>query len=272
MDDKSRICNDQLKGDFIGGNDNEEVDFIDSNDDEKDDLIEFTDEDKEDYIDVSEDSLSLKSKSKREWKILIVDDEKEVHEVTRLALQDTSFEGKPLGFLSAYSGKQAIEMVKMHPDIALILLDVIMENDHSGLQVVEYIRAKLKNRFVQIVIRTGQPGNAPEDIISIKYDINNYKSKTELTRQKLTNTIIQNLRGYKYLKELEDEKVAAERRYKQLAKANTTRSNEFSQTIENWEVNTKEQSETISNIVEKESFITLKHKLARLKKLNLGRR
>jgi CheY-like chemotaxis protein len=283
MDDMNGIRNDRLEGDIIGGNDNEEVgiihdingremDFIDDNDDEKDDLIEYTDGDKEDYIDFLEDLPSSKSKSKGEWKILIVDDENEVHEVTRLALQDISFEGKPLCFLSAYSGEQAIEMVKIHPDIALILLDVIMENDNSGLEVVEFIRDKLKNKFVQIVIRTGQPGNAPEEVISIKYDINNYKSKTELTRQKLTNTIIQNLRGYKILKELEDEKVAAERKYEQLAKTNNTRSNEFNQIVENWEVNTEEQSKTISNIVEKEAFITLKYKLAKLKKLNLGRK
>ena len=94
------------------------------------------------------------------WKVLIVDDEEEIHRLTRIVLDEFTFEDKRLIFLSAYSGAEAVEVVKNNPDIALILLDVVMETDDAGLKVVQTIREELKNIFVQIVLRTGQAGQA----------------------------------------------------------------------------------------------------------------
>lgn len=133
------------------------------------------------------------------WKILIVDDEDEVHVVTRLALQDFEFASRGLQLISVYSGAEALSALEEHPDIALILLDVVMETDHSGLDVARYIREELKNRFVRIVLRTGQPGQAPEHKIITGYDINDYKEKTELTRQKLFTTVYTSLSSYRDL-------------------------------------------------------------------------
>jgi len=42
-----------------------------------------------------------------------------------------------------------------------VLLDVIMETDQAGLDLVEFIRDTLKNETVRIILRTGQPGQAP---------------------------------------------------------------------------------------------------------------
>ena len=97
------------------------------------------------------------------WKILLVDDEDEVHTVTRLALDNFNFAGKGVTFLSAYSGQQAQDLIKANPNIGLVLLDVIMETDDAGLLVVKFIRETLKNHLVRIVLRTGQPGQAPEE-------------------------------------------------------------------------------------------------------------
>lgn len=136
-------------------------------------------------------------------KLLIVDDEKEIHTMTRLVLADYLFCGSPLLFLSAYSGMQAKDIIKKNPDIACILLDVVMETQESGLEVARFIRDDIKNDKMRIILRTGQPGKAPEKEIIIHYDINDYKEKTELTNQKLFTTITTALRSYNHLVELE---------------------------------------------------------------------
>lgn len=135
----------------------------------------------------------------RTWKIMIVDDEEEIHQVTKMALYDFTFEERGITFVNAYSGSDAKKLMHEHPDVALILLDVIMESDHAGLDVVKYVRETLKNSFVRIILRTGRPGQTPERKVITEYDINDYKEKTELTVQKLTTTIITALRSYRDL-------------------------------------------------------------------------
>ena len=137
------------------------------------------------------------SSSVQQWKVLIVDDEAEVHAVTKLALSDFSFQGKTLEFLSAYSGAEAKSLMEQHPDTAIMLLDVVMETDDAGLQVAQYIREELHNTHVRIILRTGQPGQAPERQVIVNYDINDYKSKTELTAQKLFTVVMSSLRSYR---------------------------------------------------------------------------
>lgn len=134
------------------------------------------------------------------WKILIVDDETEVHQVTKLALQKFAYADRGLIFLSAYSAQEAQNILCNHADIAIILLDVVMESSHSGLHLIHYIREELGNQTIRIILRTGQPGEAPEEAIIRKYDINDYKTKTELTRQRLVATLIIALRGYQQIR------------------------------------------------------------------------
>ena len=138
------------------------------------------------------------------WKILIADDEEEVHQVTAVAMIDVQFKGRKLEFLHAYSAGEARDMLAADPDIAIILLDVVMEEDDAGLKLVRQIREQMNNRRVRIVLRTGQPGQAPERDVVVDYDINDYKSKTELTRQKLLTCIISALRSYDDIVALEN--------------------------------------------------------------------
>ena len=145
------------------------------------------------------------------WKILIADDEQSVHDVTVLALKKFSFIGKGLQFLHAYSGDEATEILKQHDDIAIILLDVVMESDDAGLTVARYIREQLNNKFVRIVLRTGQPGSAPEADVIQNYDINDYKDKTELTVQKLHTVIYASLRSYRDIISIEQSRTGLER-------------------------------------------------------------
>ena len=131
------------------------------------------------------------------WKIMIIDDEADVHEITRTVLKDFSYEKGNLTILSAFSRAQAKLMIEEHPDTALIIGDVVMETDHAGLDLIHHIRKNLKNDLIQIAIRTGQPGQAPEADIIIQYLINSYHSKTEMTAQKLISLVTTSLRTYK---------------------------------------------------------------------------
>lgn len=140
---------------------------------------------------------------KRPWKILIVDDERDVHAATRLAIKDIRYKNRPLELLSAYSAVEGYQAMCTHPDIALVLLDVVMETDDAGLALVSQIRNELKNQTSRIVLRTGQPGQAPEQQVILEYDINDYKTKTELTVQKLFTTVISSLRAYENLLSIE---------------------------------------------------------------------
>ncbi len=133
------------------------------------------------------------------WKVLIVDDEQEVHDITRLALADFTFAGRPLLYLHAYTAKQAIEIVSNTDDIAVMLVDVVMESDHAGLDFVRYVRETAGLKFVRIVLRTGQPGQAPERKVITEYDINDYKQKTELTQERMFSVMHTSISSYRDL-------------------------------------------------------------------------
>ncbi|MCB1877429.1 MAG: DUF3369 domain-containing protein [Chromatiales bacterium] len=145
------------------------------------------------------------------WKIMIVDDEQSVHDVTVMVLRKFQFQGRPLEFLHAHSGAQANQMMREHPDTALMLLDVVMEEDDAGLKVAKHVREELKNHFVRIVLRTGQPGQAPEERVIETYDINDYKEKTELTTKKLFTTIYAALRSYRDIITIDRSRAGLER-------------------------------------------------------------
>ncbi|MDR5833906.1 EAL domain-containing protein [Caballeronia sp. LZ034LL] len=138
------------------------------------------------------------------WRVLLVDDAPEVHEVTRLVLADTAFSGRSIELSSVHSAAEARAWLAAHPGTALILLDVVMEADDAGLQLVRHIREVLRDRDVQIVLRTGQPGMAPERDVIARYDINGYYLKTELTAQKLTSIVVTGLRAYETIRTLRE--------------------------------------------------------------------
>lgn len=135
--------------------------------------------------------------SQSNWKIMIIDDEQAVHSVTTMALRNLRFEGRGITFISAMSAMEAQILLAQHPDTAVVLLDVVMETDHAGLDIARYIREYLKNSFIRIILRTGQAGQAPEEKVIIEYDINDYKEKTELTACKLFTAIVSALRAYR---------------------------------------------------------------------------
>ena len=137
------------------------------------------------------------------WKVLVVDDEPDVRLLTSLNLRGFTFAGRPLELIEACTSEEAKQRLAEHPDCALALIDVVMETDDAGLRLVEYIRKDLKNLMIRLVIRTGQPGVAPERYVIDNYDIDDYKDKTELTVQRLYTTVRNSIKGFRDLQTIE---------------------------------------------------------------------
>ncbi|MBO6893013.1 MAG: EAL domain-containing protein [Roseibium sp.] len=137
------------------------------------------------------------------WKILIVDDDPDVHEVTKIAVGGYEFEDRPFELLHALSAHEARQILVEHEDVAVALVDVVMESDTAGLGLVGWIRSELGNHFTRLILRTGQPGYAPQTDVIMKFDIDGYTEKAELSRTKLITAIVTALRGYKLVTSLE---------------------------------------------------------------------
>jgi len=139
----------------------------------------------------------------RPWRLLIVDDDQDVHEATRFALRDVPILGRPVEFLHAYSGAEALDVLGRETDIAVMLLDVVMETPDAGLRIVDSVRNVLKLNNLRIVLRTGQPGQAPEMEAIRQFDINDYKTKSELTLNRLFTTVTAAVRSFDQLRRLD---------------------------------------------------------------------
>src|SRR5258705_1950916 len=156
----------------------------------------------DDIVQLIEDPGHKPAEQGPRWKVAVIDDEPAVHDGTRFALSDYRLNGQGLEILSAYSAAEGRELMRRHPDVAVVLLDVIMDTDTAGLGLVEFIRKDLKNETVRIILRTGQPGQAPERRVIVDYDINDYKAKTELTADKLFTSLTAALRSYQQLQRM----------------------------------------------------------------------
>ena len=156
----------------------------------------------DDIVQLIDDPRETPAEQGPRWKIAVIDDEPAVHDGTRFALSDYRLNGQGLEILSAYSAAEGRELMRRHADVAVVLLDVIMETDTAGLSLVEFIRKDIKNETVRIILRTGQPGQAPERRVIVDYDINDYKAKTELTADKLFTSLTAALRSYQQLQRM----------------------------------------------------------------------
>ena len=146
------------------------------------------------------------------WKILVVDDEPEVHNITKIVLKDVSFESGSLELVSAYSGIEARQILRESgDDFAVAIVDVVMETNHAGLDLVKWVREELDNHKIRLILRTGQPGEAPEESVIRDYDINDYKNKTELTALRLKTTFYSALRGYRDILTIEQHRAGLEK-------------------------------------------------------------
>ncbi|MDT8990937.1 DUF3369 domain-containing protein [Curvibacter sp. APW13] len=158
------------------------------------------------------------------WHVMVVDDEPAVHEVTKLVMAGFEMDGRPIQFTHCYSADEARRALSQPNDIALILLDVVMETEHAGLDLAKHIRDVIGNLNVRIVLRTGQPGQAPEEQVIKDYDINDYKEKTDLTRRRLITVFYAGLRAYRDLMRIEHARQGLKRSIQALSQIYDSRS------------------------------------------------
>jgi len=145
------------------------------------------------------------------WVVLVVDDDAGVHLATDMAIKHFRFEHSPLELIHAYSGQECLSIMASRDDVALILLDVVMESEDAGLNVVNYVRSELANNTTRIILRTGQPGLAPEHSVIRDYDIDGYSNKTQMTQQHLEGALYTSLRAYRDISRLNNHKQTIER-------------------------------------------------------------
>src|SRR5215813_7080995 len=136
-------------------------------------------------------------------KILVVEDEPDIFTLTKLSLKGLQYKGREVEFLSASTGQDAVHTMRMNPNIALILLDVVMETNSAGLDACRRIRDELGNSLVRILLRTGQPGEAPERQSIEQYDIDGYLPKIELTSDRLYAAVRTALKAWEELVDLD---------------------------------------------------------------------
>jgi CheY-like chemotaxis protein len=151
---------------------------------EEDDVIDFMDEELESVTHL---------KAREPWKILIADDDVSVHDTTLLALAGVQIHDRPLEFSHAYSAREARQVIQQNPDMSLVLLDVVMETVDAGLKLVGIIRNELERNDLRIILRTGQPGYAPEQLVSREFAIDGYTTKSKLTRSLLISVLSDSL-------------------------------------------------------------------------------
>ncbi|MFF8848247.1 response regulator [Streptomyces sp. NPDC015127] len=142
--------------------------------------------------------------------LLIVDDDEDVHQITRIALRSLKYEGRGVKLLSAHSAGDAIRIMQGENQVSVILLDVVMESNEAGLEACRFIRDRIRNQFVRILLRTGQPGMAPEKKVVEEYGIDGYLSKGELTSTRLTTMVRTALKAYSEITEIESKRRSLE--------------------------------------------------------------
>ena len=148
----------------------------------------------------SEDDFNLSpaplARPKNTWCVLMVDDDAAVHTVTRLALRGYEYKGRSLEFISAFSGKEGQQVFSDRQDIAVALVDVVMERDEAGLDLVDYVRRTLDNHCTRLVVRTGQPGCQSKQRVEREHEIDDYREKIDLSIQKLRALLDSQLSAY----------------------------------------------------------------------------
>ena len=137
------------------------------------------------------------------WKLLVVDDEPDMRLITRINLKGFRFADRDLEIIEAGSAQEARQILESRSDVAVALIDVVMETDDAGLRLVESIRKDLKNLMIRLIIRTGQPGLAPERYVIDHYDIDDYKDKTELTATHLYTSVRSAIKSYRDIRAID---------------------------------------------------------------------
>lgn len=137
------------------------------------------------------------------WRILVVDDDPDVHDITKLALKNLTWRKRQFEITSAHSAGEARELLAKNETLFHVaIVDVVMETDDAGLELCKYVRSTF-GLSIRLILRTGQPGIAPEEWVLENFDIDDYLSKSEATAARLFSAIRVCLRASQDISEIE---------------------------------------------------------------------
>jgi signal transduction histidine kinase len=112
------------------------------------------------------------------WYLLVVDDDEEIHTVTQYALADFEYQNKTMFILRVYSAKEARGIMKVTPEIAVVLVDEqafgqVMENLVSNaikysppgknIFISVYLFPATSHTHLRIAVRDEGPGISESD-------------------------------------------------------------------------------------------------------------
>ena len=124
----------------------------------------------------------MKSLQPGHWKVLITDDQEMIHVMIKHYLKDYQFQGIGLQFIDSFSCKDAKSLLNNNPDIAVVILDVMLEEPDSGFQIVQYIRETLNNKLLKIIMLTGNLDIEKAKFFFMTYDIDIYCPKYDINK------------------------------------------------------------------------------------------
>lgn len=159
---------------------------------------------------IKDDMEPIPNNRNSSWKVIIVDDDNFVHRMIKEINNNLSFEGKRIEFYSAYTSEEAIKLLNENKDIALVLLDVFLEEKDSGLHLVKHIREDIKDTDVRIVLMTDKGSMSLQEEVILHYDINGYENKSDLFSKKMNTIILSSLRSFRDINRINNNRVAME--------------------------------------------------------------
>lgn len=159
---------------------------------------------------IKDDKCVVCNSKNGSWKVLIVDDDNFIHKMIKEINKDIKFEDKSIEFYSAYTSEQAIDILEENKDIALVLLDVFLKQQDSGLVLAKYIREEIENIDTRIVLMTGKGCVALQEEVILSYDINGYENKTDLFSKKMNTVILSSLRSFRDINRIKNNRLAME--------------------------------------------------------------
>lgn len=130
------------------------------------------------------------------WKVLIVDTDDTLEALAANTFVNETFHNRQIEIITASSSAQAKVQLQQHPDCALILMSINLELDQAGFFVVHFIRNKLDNQFLRIILFTESEEQVAQHGLIASYDFDDLRLKADLSSDHLYTVVLTNLRTY----------------------------------------------------------------------------
>ncbi len=136
------------------------------------------------------------------FSILVVDGTPTLLTLAEEALADLSVDGASVRLIGASSAAEARQALYDSPEIAVILLEPVLEQERAGLDLIAHIRNDLGNQRTRVVVCTAHPDSINEEEVISGADVSDYRAKATLTPRALRTAVTGQLRAFASLQAL----------------------------------------------------------------------